>query len=134
VLNDYDFASDIETFKVAGEIFAVRTHVPRESMIKLSKIEDDDERVDAFFRAVLVKKDRARFLDLLHSEPEEDDAPVITLSQAGQIMNDLTEYAAGASKGKGSSSTDGPTPIPDQSGIEPLPPGVVSPYAPGTGS
>jgi predicted DNA-binding protein (MmcQ/YjbR family) len=135
VLKDYDFGhSDLETFKIGGQTFAVRANVPRESMVKLAKIDDDDERVDAFFRAVLIKKDRQRFLDLLHSEPEEDDDPVITLAQAAEIMNDLTEYAAGANKGKGTTSTAGPSPIPDQSGVEPLPEGVVSPYALGTGS
>jgi hypothetical protein len=135
VLKNYDTVAVMnETFVVAGQTFTVRAQVPREALVKLGKIDDDDERVDAFFRAVLIKADRHRFLSLLHSEADGDDDPVITMAQANAIMSDLTEYATGTTEGKDDSSTPGHAAMPEQSNIDPLPSGVVSPYASGTSS
>lgn len=135
MLKNYDTVSgDKETFVVAGQTFTVRAKVPRQSLLNLSSIDDADRRVDQFFATVLIRVDRERFLELLHSTDDGDDIPCITIPQANEIMNDITEYLTGASEGKDESSTPGPLAMPEQSNVEPLPSGVVSPYDFGTSS
>jgi hypothetical protein len=135
VLKNYDTVSgDRQTFIVAGREFTVRAKVPRQSLLDLSDIEDTDARVDRFFATVLIRVDREPFLELLHSTDDDDDADCITLGQANEIMNDITEFLTGASEGKDASSTPGPFVMPEQSNVEPLPSGVVSPYVSGTSS
>ena len=135
MLKNYDTVSpEKQTFVVAGQTFTVRAKVPRQSLLNLSDFDNADERVDAFFETVLIRADRQRFLDLLHTTDDGDDVDCITLPQANEIMNDITEFLTGASEGKDESSTPGLFVMPEQSNVEPLPSGVVSPYVSGTNS
>src|SRR5438128_6300 len=88
-----DKANVRPTFKVAGQEFALRARLPYAKFSQLVNAlsgdnEDEKAATAEFYNTVLVRADRERFLELLNSEDEDDDA-VIDLRQ----LSALTDWA-----------------------------------------
>lgn len=97
------------TFRVGGQDFTLRSKLPYKRWNRLlaaMRAEDVDphEATADFFRTVLVKGDRQRFVDLMNhgDDDEDDDDDVIDMSQ----MDALTDWVMEHFTGKLSTSSD----------------------------
>lgn len=101
------------SFKVGGQEFTLRAKLPYKRWNKLlasMRAEDVDpqEATADFFRAVLVKADRERFVALLDKEDDDDDEEaVIDLSQMDAITDWVMEHFTGKLKNSSDSSQPG---------------------------
>lgn len=107
------------TFRIAGQTFTLRAKLPYAKWNKLlagMRDADTDEKTasEEFFRTVLIKADRERFLDLLASE-DEDDELVVGMDQIGEI----TDWAMGHFTGKAPSSSNSSSPGANATGVAP---------------
>jgi len=103
------------TFKVSGQEFQVRSKLPYkkfQSMMAAMTAEgaDTDAATDEFFRAVITKADRDRFLALLNDDGEDDEDRVIDPAQMGAIIDWLISLYTGKAHTSSASSSDGPNP------------------------
>lgn len=111
------------TFKVGGQEFALRAKLPYRRWNKLlaamrAPDADEQEATETFFRTVLIKADRERFLALLNNEDDDDDdADVIDMSQ----MDKLTDWVMEHFTGKHPTSSDSSTPGANGTGQRPKP-------------
>src|SRR5688572_1217386 len=101
------------TFKIGGQEFALRAKLPYTKWNKLieqmrSDDVDADEASANFFRAVLIKADRERFLELMAKEDDDDDDEnVIDLSQMDDLTEWIMETFTGKTRNSSGSSSDG---------------------------
>jgi hypothetical protein len=103
-----------QTFRVAGQDFTLRQKLPQAkwfSLMALMRDESADQRAatEEFFKAVLIKADRPRFLALLEREgdDDEDDSNVIGMDQANAITDWALEYFSGKLPSNSTGSSPG---------------------------
>lgn len=112
------------TFKIGGQEFTLRAKLPYATWNKvLAAMRDDDideqESTEQFFNAVLIRNDRARFMELLDredaDEDDDDDENVIDLSQMDGLTTKIMEHFTG----KQLSNTGGSSPGANETGAAP---------------
>jgi hypothetical protein len=102
------------TFTVGGQQFTLRAKLPYRKWNKIMA-EMRDDAIDAqeatanFFRAVLIKADRERFVALLNNDgdDDDDDASVIGLDQMDQLTDWVMEHFTGKQPNSSDSSPHG---------------------------
>jgi hypothetical protein len=101
------------TFRIGGQEFTLRAKLPYKRWNKLMaamRADDADEQqatVD-FFRSVLIKDDRERFVALLDKEDDDDDEnAVVDLSQMDALTDWIMEHFTGKRRNSSESSTPG---------------------------
>lgn len=103
---------DRPTFRVGGQDFTLRAKLPYRKWNKLMKLmraddADEQEATAEFFRAVLVKADRERFVALLNQEDDDDGEEVIDLAQMDKITDWIMEHFTGKLGNSSDSSPNG---------------------------
>lgn len=94
-------SGDRPTFTIAGQTFTLRAKLPYSRWNKMMRKMtadgvDPHEATKDFMRAVLIKADRQRFIDLLDKEDDEDDEDaVIDLSQMDALTDMIMEHFTG---------------------------------------
>lgn len=106
-----DKANVRPTFKVGGQEFTLRARLPYEKfsqLVNALRADNEDEKAATaeFYNTVLVRADRERFLELLASEDEDDDA-VIDLRQLSALTDWAMEHFTGKAPSDSSSSSPG---------------------------
>jgi hypothetical protein len=106
-------AGDRPTFTVGGQTFSLRAKLPYKRWNKLlasmrADGADPQEQTAEFFRTVLIRADRERFVELLDKEDDEDDEEaVIDLSQMDAITDWIMEHFTGKLRNSSDSSSPG---------------------------
>lgn len=102
------------TFRVGGQDFTLRSKLPYARWNKLmakmrSDDVDPDEATREFFRTVLVRADRDRFMALMDVEEDgtDDDAGVIDVGQLDEITDWAMEHFTGKRRNSSESSPPG---------------------------
>lgn len=113
------------TFKIGGQEFTLRSKLPYARWNRLlADMRDDDvtpeQSNESFFSTVLIRADRARFLELLDQEDsddedDDDDENVIDLSQIDSLITWAMEHFTGKLR----SSTGGSSPGSSSTGQSP---------------
>lgn len=111
------------TFRVGGQDFTLRSKLPYRRWNRLlaamrADDVDPDEATADFFRTVLVKGDRQRFVDLMNrgDDDDDDDDDVIDMSQMDALTDWIMEHFTGklsTSSGSSPSGANGTGPAPN---------------------
>lgn len=106
-------------FTVGGQKFTARAKLPwkKFSALILSLVGDDVstsggiEKTESFFRMVLVREDRERFMALINNDgdEDEDDDKVVGTQQISDLLDWMLEYYTG--KATMSDTPSPPTPL-----------------------
>jgi hypothetical protein len=109
------------TFRIGGQVFTLRTKLAYAKWTKiLASMRSDDvspeEANDLFFRAVLIRSDVDRFMQLLNNEGDDDeDSGVIGMQEADALV----DWAMAHFTGKALNTSDGSSPGSNGTGPQP---------------
>ena len=88
------------TFHIGGQDFTCRTKVPWRKLDSLvfqirtglyAEDKTEQDLTEDFFKMVIIKDDRQRFIDLLNADGDDDDDEVADYAQVGKLTNWLMD-------------------------------------------
>lgn len=105
-------------FVVGGQKFTARAKIPWKqfaAIIKFMQSDEeavsDEEKAEKFFRLVLSRGDRERFMELLNAGGEDDEefgeSSIVSIEQVGKLTEWLMEHYTGKPPENDNSSSDG---------------------------
>jgi hypothetical protein len=105
------------TFTIGGQTFTCRAKLPWRKFTSLlavmtgaSEAGDGAQATEGFLTAAVVAKDRARWIELLNLEDNDDDDTVgISPGEINELAEWLMEYYTGKRSGNAESSSAGPS-------------------------
>lgn len=128
----FDKSREKPEFEVAGQRFTARAKLPFRAFVNLlDYLSDEDigevDKTQRFFRTVLSRDDRDRFLELLNRGGDDDaddvdDAEVIAGDEVSEITTWLVEYYTGKHQTSSPSSSDGASSTPPSPNVVSLNP------------
>lgn len=108
------------TFKIAGQVFTLRSKMAYTKWSKLlASMRSDEvspeEANDMFFRAALIRGDVDRFMALLNKDDDDDEGAIIGLQEADALV----DWAMAHFTGKALNTSDGSSPGSNGTGPSP---------------